>query len=146
MLKGIIFDSSPVGYSLQAGLSAIEMLKRQGKMNPIAGMAIGMTGKVMNALLSDYMNRLARETWLCEQLRRVPHLYLYSKGDEVVGSDFIEEWAERQRERGVSVEAHCWQESAHVRLYQDDPEKYRKQVTDFLVKNRLIETGIISVH
>eukprot|EP00118_Oscarella_pearsei_P001307 m.7101 g.7101 ORF g.7101 m.7101 type:complete len:269 (+) comp17766_c0_seq1:353-1159(+) len=136
-LKGIIFDSAPIGYSLQSGLDALKMLQRQGRMSTTMATSIGWIGRGMSALLKEKMNQLASKTWLSDDLKAIPHLYLYTKNDEVVSSDFIEEWIGKQKERAVSVLSHCWENSAHVCLFQDDPEKYKKQVIDFLARHNL---------
>lgn len=59
-------------------------------------------------------------------------LYLYSNGDEICSDFSIEEFAQKQKERGKDVQLQCWQDSLHVEHWRSYPEEYGSLCASFL--------------
>ena len=133
-LVGTVFDSCPVEFSSKSGLAAVKILVEQNHMNPIVAKGINIAGRTVDWLIGQSINERARLSWMNKELGRVPHLYIYSRNDVVVSVDFIQFWIEKQKERNVDVTSHLWDESAHVRHFQKNPELYKKQIGDFIEK------------
>lgn len=131
MLKGIVFDSSPIRFSAQAGLASVRLLQRQGTMNPIVGSIVSALGLTVNGLLGPG-NRKRMNQALLSSTALVPHLFLYSKADSVASQDYIEHWIRVQEDRGASVQSYCWEDSEHVRHFVDDPDMYGQLVSHFV--------------
>eukprot|EP00118_Oscarella_pearsei_P028434 m.2140 g.2140 ORF g.2140 m.2140 type:complete len:244 (+) comp8347_c0_seq1:1343-2074(+) len=138
-LVGIIFDSCPTEFSIKPGLTAVKILKSEGKINPIVANVVSLAGIVVCWLIGPSVNRRAEKCWLCDEVKGVPHLYIYCKDDPVASAEFVESWISRQKDRGISVASHCWEGAAHVRHFQENPELYKKQLIEFLLKHQLIE-------
>lgn len=62
-----------------------------------------------------------------------PHLYLYSKADQVIRHRDIELFVETVKQKGVPVDSFDFAFSPHVCHFQDFPEQYTLKCRDFLV-------------
>jgi hypothetical protein len=56
--------------------------------------------------------------------KKVPRLYLYSKADEMVGYDEVDEHAEEAEAKGYIVRKVLFEKSAHTGHIREDPERY----------------------
>ncbi|XP_062513900.1 transmembrane protein 53-A-like [Corticium candelabrum] len=130
-LKGIVFDSCPIEFRARSGLASVRLVQRQGTLNPIVGTVVSAIGLTVNVLLGPGIRQRMEKALMSESVR-VPQLFLYSSGDSVASKDYIEHWMKVQKERGVTVQSHCWQDSEHVRHLVDNPETYKQLVTNFV--------------
>lgn len=137
-LKGIVFDSSPIEYNSDAGISSIRLVQSQRVMNPIIGEAILGLGLAVSTLVGPGIRNRTTKA-LSSEMVQVPQLFLYSKRDSVAPSNYIEHWMKVQQEKGVSVQSHCWKDSEHVRHFIESPDLYRKLVSDF-IKTEILQT------
>lgn len=62
-----------------------------------------------------------------------PHLYLYSRADQVIRHRDIEIFVETMKEKGVPVDSFDFVSSPHVGNFRDFPEQYARKCRDFLV-------------
>lgn len=61
-----------------------------------------------------------------------PHLYLYSRADQVIRHRDIEIFVETMKEKGVPVDSFDFVSSPHVGSFRDFPEQYARKCRDFL--------------
>lgn len=62
-----------------------------------------------------------------------PHLYLYSRADQVIRHRDVEVFVENFKLKGVPVEHFDFVSSPHVGHFRDFPEQYTRKCRDFLV-------------
>lgn len=62
-----------------------------------------------------------------------PHLFLYSRADQVIRHRDIEIFAETVKEKGVPVDSFDFASSPHVGIFRDFPEQYARKCRHFLV-------------
>jgi hypothetical protein len=74
-----------------------------------------------------------------------PSLFIYSSGDQLVPPEFVKEFTDALRARGISVEEKQFGDNvAHTGSFFADNKAYMNTVKEFLKKNRLIPSSLLS--
>lgn len=73
--------------------------------------------------------RLFRENYL-----NLPSLLLYSKNDQMMSPQFVDETIPLWQQRGIDVTYKCWDKSPHVGHLNTHPMEYREFVSRFVQK------------
>eukprot|EP01043_Picozoa_sp_COSAG02_P015187 COSAG02_NODE_642_length_19038_cov_10.020856_2_plen_271_part_00 len=126
-MAALVFDSCPVDYTRESGLSAVREMDLPRLFQPLvagAGVAVEWwSGAAKRKQLAESMS---------QPLLQVPALYMYcTTGDEVAPHTSVNRWATEHAARGNSVVRQCWAESKHVRHLQLHENEYRKAIGAF---------------
>ena len=138
-LSGIIFDSGPVSFSIESGLTAAKLMRRQGiGIGPLTYYASCTAGVMVSVVVGRTRRKSMRAMLDHPAMLQIPQLYLYSSSDSAISADKIEDEMKLQVSRGVDVSSHCWHGSEHVRHFLEYPEEYKSQVNKFMHKSGLL--------
>lgn len=139
-LAGAIFDSCPGQRRLFKGLKVLMMIttKHSAFIKFFLGLAficfvfLGSVKSKIQGILrlstsqSTYWQALENDTSTC------PQLYLYSRKDDIVSYQDVEDMAAVRIKRGVDVQSICWEDSGHVAHLVTHRESYIKSCLDFI--------------
>ena len=132
----MIFDSGPTDFSFNSGVAAANQLYRQGGLNLLTYPLYTGIGVTVNTLIGNRKRQELKDA-LESQLLDVPQLYLYSRGDTVAPPQWVEEVMRGQREKGIDISYHCWEDSEHVQHFREHTQEYIEQVRRFLNKCKI---------
>ena len=126
-VTGLVFDSSPVDYTRESGLSAVREMALPRFLQPLVA-AAGVAVEWWSG--ADKRRQLAES--ISHATLQVPALYLYcEEGDDVAPYTSVERWATEHAARGNLVVRQCWSESKHVGHLQLHESDYRKAIGSF---------------
>eukprot|EP00756_Hemistasia_phaeocysticola_P002613 Hpha_TRINITY_DN1177_c0_g1::TRINITY_DN1177_c0_g1_i1::g.113078::m.113078 len=163
-LKAVIVDSAPGSLSLRPGIGAwlanrpplsaklgacgvasgalayvVGQLRKGMRRRPQRTTVVAVLVLGVTMLLHSMMNRTYHGACIYDDLVAVPHLYLYSREDDLVDFRVVERIAEGRRQRckdkgscASAVVTHEFQGSAHVAHLRSFPEQYGEVLTSFL--------------
>lgn len=135
-IAGVIFDSPGVWKALHIGASHVIFERPLARV--ILRNAIYAYYRSNRKLLWDRLQRIGRLQ--AEHPLRVPLLVLYSRDDEIVSADLVDELIEEWKQLGSSregeskcftVHSKCWERSEHVTHLRNFPEEYGAEVDRF---------------
>jgi hypothetical protein len=147
-IRGVTLDSSPGLWNVRGRLDfarrfalgitpavsrrlGLGVRERVPLLTP--ALALGFVGyQFVYPRAVDYM--LAAKTRVSAHQPRCPHLFLYGARDPLVLPRDVRAWIARQRDLGIEVEEHCFEEAHHVALYASEPERYREIVSAFIAR------------
>ncbi|KAL9078338.1 MAG: hypothetical protein Q9157_002730 [Trypethelium eluteriae] len=133
-IRAHIIDSAPGSATIQRGMAASAAAAPKGLMRPIVLAVLytcclmvwlssrvlkikNVVDRIRNGLL-DRMT-LAGQRQLC---------YIYSKTDDVIGAEDVEEHANEAEQKGFRIDRVIFEKSAHVAHLVVDPERYWRTV------------------
>ena len=131
-LKGVIFDSGPTEFIRETGMAASKLLKEQKVYTGLSFYIRLMGALSFHALFGDNRRSERLEMLKNKLLLSVPHLYMFSEGDPVFLPHQARRLIKQQRDRGVSVFEHAWEDRSHVRLYPNHPKEYKEKIEEFI--------------
>ena len=131
-LAGVVFDSAPVPFTHESGMTAAWESYKQGGLNFVGLCASCAVGTVTEAILGR-KKRANDANAFASPVFDVPQLYLYSEADKVAPINHVEEVMEKQRKMGRPVRGVRWKDSKHVRHLIDHPDEYKKNLADFIL-------------
>jgi pimeloyl-ACP methyl ester carboxylesterase len=75
----------------------------------------------------------------------IPHLFLYSLGDELIPFNHVEKFVEVLKNRGIPCDSHIISDPScsHVTLFRTCPKEYRDVVRNFLSKWDFVRSHMI---
>lgn len=79
-----------------------------------------------HAFTEKYIEELASDPSTC------PMLAMYSRADDLVYAEVVEDFVARRRARGINVSTHMWLTAAHVGLLLHDAKEYTEALDMFL--------------
>jgi|EP01044_Picomonas_judraskeda_P003647 hypothetical protein len=127
-VAGLVFDSSPVDYTRESGLSAVREMALARFLQPLVA-AAGVAVEWWSG--ADKRRQLAQS--ISHATLQAPALYLYcEEGDDVAPYASVERWATEHAARGNPVVRQCWPESKHVSHLQLHETDYRETIGEFL--------------
>ncbi|KAF8553926.1 hypothetical protein OG21DRAFT_1175910 [Imleria badia] len=68
---------------------------------------------------------------------QTPRLYIFSKKDEVVPWQAVQQHVETAKKSGLNVRCEVYEESAHVAHVRHDPKRYWASIQDQSLAERL---------
>ncbi|UJR09153.1 hypothetical protein I4U23_013401 [Adineta vaga] len=74
--------------------------------------------------------------FLNETPKDIQQCYIYSDSDRLIPHHVIEQFMNKQKERGVQVTSHQFVDSGHVNHFRLYPNEYGKLVLNFIVNNK----------
>eukprot|EP00871_Galdieria_phlegrea_P006068 jgi/Galph1/949/GphlegSOOS_G5605.1 len=134
-ISGVIYDSGPSCVSpgvIANGLySACPKLSKK-VWNMIATVTFALTR-------AEPKFRVGEMALRNHQVEQAPQLYLYSRDDHVINSlhESIQQFIEKNKQRGVEVYQKVWEKSEHATHLKLHPEEYMKSVEMFI--NRCLQ-------
>ncbi|KAL8622436.1 hypothetical protein ACOMHN_034101 [Nucella lapillus] len=137
-VRGVIFDSSPGKRRILNAVKAfMSTMPFREVFRYLLGLCLLMYLVFTRCLRMLLPGMLAMEKGfqlyesICLDETKCPQLFLYSKADEVILAEDVEEVITTRKERGVEVKSLCWEDSQHVAHLRDHPEVYAKACMDF---------------
>jgi len=74
----------------------------------------------------QYMSQLQYSSVKC------PALFLYAVDDKVVNYKLVEQFIDRQKQRGIKVFTKRWDNSVHIQHLRLHPEEYKTEIKKFI--------------
>ena len=133
-LRAIVHDSGPVGFGVEPGVAAANIMLEEGAMSKVKHQAVVSMGKALDGVFGS-THRASMAKLSQSPLTAVPQLFLYSRRDRVAPWKDVQRFMKEQAERGVDVSSHCWKDSLHVKHFRQYPSEYKALVGGFLDKH-----------
>ncbi|KAF2461648.1 hypothetical protein BDY21DRAFT_332800 [Lineolata rhizophorae] len=138
-IDAMLLDSSPGKPSYRRSLNALSVGLPKSPVLWLLGRVVAqfflLAFRAVHFLTRrPIMITEAREQLLDKSLfnPKAPRCYLYSKADDMVGWEDVEEHVREAEERGFAVQTVCFEKSPHAGHIMEDPEKYWAAVQDVL--------------
>ncbi|XP_018608872.1 transmembrane protein 53 isoform X1 [Scleropages formosus] len=134
---GAVMDSGPGNRNLKGALRAI-VASLGPKSNAALVYILLVLFACMVVLLRIILYPLTRYIHknhydaMREHPATWPQLYLYSRADNIIQHEDVEQMVKAVQEKGISVESFAFDTSAHVCLFRDFPEEYPRRCLAFL--------------
>ena len=131
-VAGSIFDSCPVKPTIES-VGRVQISITEQMKNPffrpavwyMIGLFLPLLVK-MNPVIKRFFEDLGKIPLQC------PHLFLYSKADQLAFCDDIEEYINIRKAQGVKVFSKCWDDTPHVQHYMKYPDEYLQVIEEFV--------------
>jgi len=147
-IRGVIYDSAPglwavrgpVDFARRFALGMTPAVARMANLGPreripvvtpLLGVAFLAYQLVFRA---SVRTMLSAPGHVASEQPRCPHLFLFGERDALVPPRDIRAFVERQRDAGLAVEVHAFEDAKHVALFPRDPRRYRAAVGAFVTR------------